>query len=305
MFPPDPPHSFAIPPGQVAPEPPKATAKSRRTSFRRWLWRGTPIVVVLLLLLALGTALLWHRIVIVIEPGHSGVLFRLWGGTQLDYVYPEGVHFINPLNTMYVYEVRKQVALHQFDVLTVRGLTLKLSLAIRYQPELQLLGMLHQRIGPDYLQRVVIPQTESVMRKQLGAYTAQDVYTNKEGLMTKAILLALDEIGRNFVQVEDIIIRSIDLPDKIEGAIEDKLIQEQLLDSYAYRIDTAKKEAERLQIQANGIKAYQETLDKSTSEKILRYEGIQATKELAKSNNAKVVVIGSGKDGLPLILNTQ
>ena len=276
----------------------------RRSRFRRWLWRKTPYVLVFTLISALVAFLLWDRVVIVIHPGEAGVLFRLFSGTRIDYVYPEGLHLISPLDRMYIYETRKQLARHEFDVLTVKGLSIRLLLAIRYQPEIQLLGMLHQRIGPDYLNRVIIPQAESVMRKELGNYTAEDIYTNKEGLLTKAILLALDEVGRNFVQVEDIIIREIQLPDKIKAAIEDKLTQEELLKSYEFRVQTAQKEAERRRIEAGGIKDYQAIIDKSLSDKVLQYGGIEATKELAKSNNAKVVIIGGGKDGLPLILNT-
>ena len=257
------------------------------------------------LVATLLTILLWNRVVIVIHSGNAGVLYRLFTGTQIDYVYPEGLELIFPWDTMYLYQIRKQIALHEFDVLTVKGLTVRLALAIRYQPEVQLLGILHKRIGPDYLERVIIPQTESVMRKELGNYTAEDIYTNKEGLLTNTILLALDEVGRNFVQVEDIIIRSITLPEKIRSAIEDKLTQEELLKSYEFRLQTAHKEAERLRIEANGIKDYQELIDKTLNDKVLKHAGIQATRDLARSNNAKIVVIGSGKDGLPLILNTQ
>jgi len=206
---------------------------------------------------------------------------------------------------MYIYETRKQVALHEFNILSNKGLTINLSLAIRYQPEVEVLGLLHQRIGPDYLNRVIIPQIESVMRKQLGNYDAEDIYTNKEGLMTNAILMALDEVGRNFVKVEDIIIRSISMPDTLKSAIEDKLAQEELAKSYEYRLEVAQKEAERLGIAAKGIHQYHSIIDQSMSQENLKYEGIQATKELAKSQNAKVIVVGSGKDGLPLILNTE
>lgn len=276
-----------------------------RAKFRRWLWGRVPGFMISLILLITLLVILWHRVVIIINPGYNGVLFHIFSGTEVDYVYTEGLNIINPLNTMYIYETRKQVALHDFHILSNKGLTINLSLAIRYQPEVEVLGLLHQRIGPDYLNRVIIPQIESVMRKQLGNYDAEDIYTNKEGLLTNAILMALDEVGRNYVKVEDIIIRSISMPDKIKAAIEDKLSQEELAKSYDYRVMVATKEAQRLGIEARGIDEYHATIDKNMSEKNLKYEGIQATKELAKSNNAKVIVVGSGKDGMPLILNTE
>ena len=282
-----------------------AKRAERRKRFRKWLFGKTPYIIVIMLGLVIALVILWFRIVIVIDAGQAGVLFRLFTGTQIDYVYSEGLHIISPLNTMYKYEVRKQVALHEFDILTSRGMTVHLSLAIRYQPEMELLGMLHQRIGPDYLKRVIVPQIESVMRRQLGSYTAEDIYTNKEGLLTNTILLALDEVGRNFVKMDDIIIRSIQMPETIKGAIEDKLSQEELLKSYEYRVQTAERDAERKTIEGRGISAYNDLVTKSLNENILKNAGIDATKELAKSNNAKIIVIGSGKDGLPLILNAQ
>lgn len=292
----------SVPPVQSTPPAGRLT---RRARFRRWLLRKSPYAFVLVLLSALLLVVLWYRIVIIIWPGTAGVLYHLFTGTQIDYVYPEGLVIVSPLNTMYIYETRKQVAFHEFDVLTSKGLTIHLALAVRYQPEVPLLGILHQKIGPDYLLRVIIPQAESVMRKELGNYTAEDIYTNKEGLLTNAILLALEEVGRNFVQVEDIIIRSITLPEAIKKAIEDKLVQEEVLKSYEYRVQTANREAERLRIEAGGIKDYHLTVAKGATEKSLRLQGIEATKDLAKSSNAKMVVIGAGKDGLPIILNAR
>lgn len=104
-----------------------------------------------------------------------------------------------------------------------------MDLAIRYRPERDLLGKLHQRIGPDYLTRVIIPQTESVLRKQLGNALAEHIYTHEGGLLTRAMLEAMAEIGRNFVEVEDIIIPRIRLPERVRVAIENKVVQEQIL----------------------------------------------------------------------------
>lgn len=276
---------------------------SAHAQLKRWVRRKLPMLIVLTLITALVVVFFFNRIVIIISSGQAGVLYRLFGGgTETDTIYTEGIHVINPFNTMYLYEVRKQLARHEFDVITNKGLSLHLSLAVRYRPEYELLGILHQRIGPDYLERVILPQIESVMRKQLGSYTAEQIYTNEEGLLTNAILSALDEVGRNYVEVEDIIIRSITLPPEIVDAIEDKLKQEEFMKSYEFRVKTAEKEAERLAIEAGGIKTYHDTINSSLTDQVLRNQGIEATKELAKSPNSKVVVIGSGKDGLPIIL---
>lgn len=281
--------------------------KKNSVYFRliRWAKRRSAILIVLALIIFLVVALLWKMIFITVGSGEAGVLYKRFSGTQIDRVYDEGFYIINPIDVLHIYEVRKQVAFHDFDVISNKGLIIHLSLAVRYRPEYDLLGILHQQIGPAYLNRVILPQIESVMRKQLGVYTAEEIYTNKEGLLTNAILTALDEVGRNYVEVEDIIIRSIRLPDKIVHAIEKKLEQEEFMKSYEFRIDTAKKEAERLEIEASGINRYHKIIDASLTESILKHKGIEATKELAESDNAKVVIIGGGKDGLPIILNTD
>jgi len=271
----------------------------------RWFQKKKPFLIIFLLLVALIVTFFWQRILITVDSGEAGVLFRRFTGTEIDKIYSEGFHVISPLDIMYIYETRNQVALHEFDVLSVKGLRIHLSMAIRYRPEYDLLGILHQRIGPDYLQRVILPQIESVMRKQLGNYGAEQIYTNEEGLLTNAILLALDEVGRNYVEVEDVIIRSLELPESIVNAIEDKLTQQEHLKSYEYRLKIATEEAERKAVEAEGIHRYQAIINQSLTKEMLTFKGIEATKELAESQNAKIVVIGSGKNGLPIILGEQ
>lgn len=273
--------------------------------MRLWLQRKLSYIVVSFLVLMLIVVFFWNYIFITIQPGEAGVLFRRFSGTEIDYVYPEGLHIISPLDTMNIYTVRKQVTFHEFDILTNKGLRVHMALAIRYQPEYDLLGVLHQEIGPEYVSTVIVPQTESVMRKELGQYTAEQVYTNEAGLLTNAILLAIEEVGRNFVEVKDIIIRNIQLPDTVKAAIEKKLIEEQTYKSYEFRLQIAVKEAERKRIDAEGIKTYQAIVDQSLTDRLLKHQGIKATLELSKSPNAKVVVIGTGKDGLPIILGNQ
>jgi prohibitin 1 len=206
---------------------------------------------------------------------------------------------------MTIYEVRKQVALHSLDVLSSEGLTLTLDLAIRYRPEYDLLGMLHERVGPDYLTRVVLPQTESVLRKELGNATAEAIYTNANGLLTRTMLKAMEEIDRNFVSVEDIIIRRIELPQTVRTAIENKIRQQQLLQSYAYRRQTAAKEAERKRIEAGGIRDYQRIVGETLDQRLLEHQGVAATLELAHSDNRKTVIIGTGNGSVPVILDAR
>lgn len=268
----------------------------------RWLQQKKPYLIIFLLILVFLIVVLWNRIVITANVGEAGVIFHRFTGTGIDKIYGEGVHIICPLDILTIYETRNQIALHEFDVLSVKGLRIHLAIAIRYRPRYDMLTVLHQRIGPDYLQRVVLPQIESVMRKQLGGYNADQIYTNENGLLNKAIVLAIDEVGRNYVVVDDVIIRSLALPENIVKAIEEKLAQQEHLRSYEFRLQTARKEAQRKIDEAWGIHEAQRIIGETLTPEILSFEGIKATKELAKSHNAKIVVIGSGKNGLPLIL---
>lgn len=268
----------------------------------RWLQQKKAYLIIFLLIFVFLIVVLWNRIVITANVGEAGVIFHRFTGTEIDKIYGEGVHIICPLDILTIYETRNQIALHEFDVLSVKGLRIHLAIAIRYRPRYDMLTVLHQRIGPDYLQRVVLPQIESVMRKQLGGYNADQIYTNENSLLNKAIVLAIDEVGRNYVVVDDVIIRSLALPENIVKAIEDKLAQQEHLKSYEFRLQTARKEAQRKIDEAWGIHEAQRIIGETLTPEILSFEGIKATKELAKSHNAKIVVIGSGKNGLPLIL---
>lgn len=273
------------------------------SNFRQWLRDKLPFMIVFTIIFLLMVVFFWNFILISIKPGQAGVLYkRLAGGTVIDYVYPEGIHIIWPFNEMTIYETRHQTVKHEFTVLTNKGLPITLKLAIRFYPEYEMLGVLHQRVGPDYVDKIVIPQVESVLRRNIGKYDPEVIYTNKEGVLTTIIVSALEEIGQKYVRVDDIIIRSMELPPSIQKAIEEKLVFEQQYKAYTFRLEREKQEAERKRIEAEGIKDYQRVISQTLTEQLIRWQGVQATLELSQSQNAKVVVIGSGEHGLPIIL---
>ncbi|HLA36002.1 MAG TPA: prohibitin family protein [Rhodocyclaceae bacterium] len=276
------------------------------SKFSSWTKDRAPWLVVGLLVVLLIVVALWGRIFILIKPGEAGVIYRpLTTGTVTDYIYPEGLHILQPLNSMFKYDTRVQIIFHDINVLTSSGLPIKLSIAVRFQPIYELIGVLHQTVGPDYPNKIILPQIESVMRRNIGNYTPEDIYTNREGVLSKIITLALEEVGRKFIQVDDIIIRSVELPETVRTSIENKLISEQMFLSYNFKLKTEEQEAKRKQIEAEGIKAYQDIITPTLTDKLLKWQGVQATLDLAKSNNAKVVVVGGGKDGLPIILGDR
>lgn len=221
---------------------------------------------------------------------------------MIDTVYPEGIHVILPFNKMYIYTIRKQQFRDSIDVLTFDGLTVRVKYTVRYYLDPSTLPLLHQIIGPDYVNVAIRPDVRSVIRTLFGQYKPEEIYTSQ-----KAIQLLFNEQSRahlaaRFVKIDDVPIESITLPARISQAIEEKMVQQQREGEYSYRTSIAKKEAERLQIESEGIRQYNDTVNKSLTPSILKWEGILATRELAKSPNAKVVVIGSGQSGLPIIL---
>jgi len=280
--------------------------KKFATRVGRWIKARVPYLVALVLILVLLVLFFWNRIFVVIGPGQAGALYRpLTSGTITDYVYPEGLHVLFPLNRMTIYDTRVQVIQHDLTVLTNRGLPITLKLAVRFRPIYELVGVLHQQVGADYPKKVILPQIESVLRRRIGQHSPEEIYTNKEGVLSNIISLAIQEVGQKFVEVDEIIIRTVELPEQVKTAIEEKLVYEQQHLAYQFRIDREEQEAERKRIEALGIMVYQDIISSTLDEKLLRWQGIQATLEIAKSDNSKVVVIGAGEQGLPIILGNQ
>ncbi|MCX2725800.1 prohibitin family protein [Roseibium salinum] len=261
----------------------------------------------LIFLLAFGVALalLWNRIVITVQSGEAGVLYRWVSGTEMNRIYGEGLHIIWPWNRMYVYNVRLQTQERGYTMLTQGGLPIDLQIAVRYQPDLRLLPLLHVTVGPEYLNKIVFPETEAVLRREVGQYTPEQVYTSKRGFLESIVVSSLTNVEDRYVIVDDVLVRSVELPPAVRLAVERKLTLSEEQKAYDYRLGIERKEAERKAIEADGIMRYQNTIKQSLNEDLLRWQGVQATRDLATSPNSKTVVIGGGRDGLPLILGSD
>ena len=270
------------------------------------IMRARPYLVVFWLTLTFVVALLWQNIFISIKPGEAGVLWqRFRGGTVIDTVFGEGFHVIFPWDRMAIYDVRIQSEDKEISVLTKNGLRVRIKLTIRYHPQYDMLGILHQQVGTNYLNRIVIPEVESLLRTTAGSYENHDVYTIQSMIVSKMLNQAANEVAYRFVRIDDIMIREVVLPTRIQEAIELKIEQEELALAYVYKLDREKQEAERRRIEAEGLKAANAILTASITKDLLTWRGIDATRDLAASTNSKIVVIGSGKGGMPLILNTE
>ncbi len=257
-------------------------------------------ISILILILVIAS---WSRMTVTVPAGHAGVLFRLLSGVDTVNTYGEGFHFMNPLNNMVVYKVRQQETSEDMNVLSSNGLEIKADVSAWYKPKFSQVGLLHAKVGEDYLRVIVIPALRASARSVIGRYTPEQIYSTKRDAIQDEIYeetkLILDE---KYVFLDRILIRSIVLPTKIKTAIESKLEQEQQSLEYKFKIEKAKKEAERQRIDAQGKAKANEILNASLTDKILREKGIGATLELAKSPNSKVVIIGNSEDGMPLIL---
>jgi len=266
----------------------------------RWMYSLLTLLLTILVVL-----ILWNRIVITIYAGEGGVLFKRWGGTVIDKLYPEGIHVILPWNIMTNYNLRVQEKRHNFSVLSKQGLKIDIKISIRFRPEADMIGVLHQKIGPNYINSVVIPEVESVIRRYFGNFNDEEIYTSKGAILEKILDDATKQLLDKYIVLDDLIIRSIEFPVSVKDAIQNKITQYHKYKEYEYRIERAKLEANRKVIEANGITKYKDIISKNITKDYLTWEGIQATVKLASSSNSKVIVIGSGKNGLPIILNTQ
>lgn len=265
--------------------------------------RFLPYIIVGVVGIAL-LLLLSSSIFVTIRSGEAGVLYRKFnGGTVTDIYLSEGFHVKAPWNSVFVYDVRTQEDKQVMDVLSKNGLSIKLDISYRYSPKIEDLGILHKEVGQNYVEKIIIPEIRSSVRKVIGSYDPEELYSSKRDTIQDEIFTATrNNIGRKYLNLDAILIRSVELPPTIKTAIENKLKQEQESKEYEFRLEKETKEAERKRIEAQGIKDFQDIVSEGISDKLLKWKGIEATLELAKSTNSKVVVIGQGDDGLPLIL---
>ena len=189
------------------------------------------------------------------------------------------------------------------QVLSKNGLTITIDLSYRFKPMDQRIGYLHDEVGADYYDRIIRPEIRSATREVIGKYLPEELYsTKREAIQTEIFDRTAEALKTKNILLDKALIREVELPQKLQAAIERKLEQEQAALEYEFKLERAKQEAERQRIEAEGKAAANNIINASLTDKILKEKGIEATERLAGSNNAKVVVVGSGKDGLPIIL---
>jgi prohibitin 1 len=258
-------------------------------------------VIVLVIFLSKST--------VTINSGEVGVLYKTFGGGVVTEEIPlgEGFQVVAPWNKVFVYNVRQQELLErEMSVLSSNGLEIKLDASVLYQPTAATVGLLHQTRGKDYLNSVIIPAVRSATRSVVGRYTPEQLYSTKRDAIQNEIFEETKKIVEpQYIQLNTILVRDVTLPPTIKTAIESKLKQEQESLEYEFRLVTAAKEAEKQIIEAKGKADANRILSASLNEQILQDKGIEATIKLSESPNSKVIIIGGGKSGMPIILGNQ
>ena len=261
-----------------------------------------------LILLGIVLIIFLSKSTVTIDAGEAGVLWKRFDGGVVtdDAAMGEGFHLVAPWNNVVVYEVRQQELFEKMKVLSSKGLDIILEVSAWYVPQGENLGKLHQEKGENYLERVIKPALRSAARSVVGRYTPEQLYASKRDVIQSQIYEETRKILEvQYIHLNEVLVRDVTLPSTIKDAIERKLKQEQESLEYEFRLVTAQKEAQKQIIEAKGKADANKILSASLTDKILQDKGIEATLELSKSPNSKVVIVGSSKDGLPLILGNN
>ena len=271
--------------------------------------------IALILMLCIATILvLWPVVVVQVPVGYNGVLYRpLSNGVDEKRVLKEGLTLKMPWNSVTQYNIQLQTETLELAVMTSDLLKTKVKLVFQYELYPNTLPLLHKYVGPDYLNKILIPQISSITRARIGMYPASKAFTQNFSEVLRDVAISTDSIiiddlsppglfNIRLVSIKDAQIVAITFPEAYERAIDSKLVEQAKSEAYEYILLAAKQEAVRKGIEAEGIKQFQDTVKATLSDNYLRWKGIEATEKLAESNNAKIIVYGQGSTGLPLIM---
>ena len=304
--------------GTPAPAPP--------TRWRRFLDRHLPSVVIYLMVATLVGVVLYPHMVITVPSGYVGVLWkRFGGGTVLDprRLKNEGFNLILPWNRVFLYDLRLQSFTESYNAISSDGVSLTATVIVRFRLQRDSVPVIHQAVGPDYVKVLAMPGIGSLTREVIAQYTAEQVYsTARQEIQDKIRSLVEARLSEKMMEHEgeeesyrvsmrdtfilyDVLVTGIELPAAIVAAINRKTEQYYIAEEYKFRVEREKRESERKKIEAEGIREFQQIVSQGISDSYLRWRGIEATLQLSQSTNSKVVIIGGGKDGLPVILNTD
>jgi len=262
---------------------------------------GTAMRLVGLAVIGFLAVILLFSAVTRVDSGAVGVL-TLFGRVTGE-ALPEGMHLINPLKTNNELSIRTQEIKETASVPSSEGLVMNLDTSLIFHLNPERAADVFQKIGPRYTEVLIEPNLRAAIREATASHSANALYTGEREAVARQIFDQLASLlGQRGFIVESVLLRDIQLPATLKASIESKQQAEQEALAMSFRLQKEKQEAERKRIEAAGIRDFQQIVAQGISSQLLEWKGIEATESLAKSPNAKVVVIGSGKNGLPLIL---
>src|SRR4249920_1522482 len=253
------------------------------------------LVVVIIVVMASTTS---------IPTGNVGVL-TLFGRVTGE-TLPEGIHLVNPLKSVQKLSVQTQSVKESANVPSNEGLILALDTSLLFRLDKSKAAYVFQTVGNNYAEKIVEPTLRAAIRASTSAHSANALYTNARELVQQQIQDELTaQLAPRGVIVENVLLRDVQLPAMLKGSIEAKQQAEQDALRMSFIMQKEKQEADRKSIEAKGIADFQKIVAQGISPQLLEWKGIEATEKLATSANAKVVIIGNPKNGLPLVLEPK
>ncbi len=273
---------------------------------RRRRLRRLDRAVIAALVLLMSTLALWPSVFVRIGTGEVGVLYRLLGGgTETDFVYHEGLVMKLPWDEIILYQRQTHAVSQEVVALTNDGLPVTFEITTLYHPDVEKAGFIHRDIGPDFVNRVVLPASNQAIRRAVGLHPSRDLYSPAVSKVSAEAVADLQSLTAPYwIVIENLLIHRIELPPAIDSAVDAKLRQEQIAASYAFRIPLAKAEAARRRIAGIGQRIFYSILAESLTPQTLAWQGIKASVALARSPNTKVVVAGSSDAAASLIISS-
>lgn len=237
-----------------------------------------------------------------VSAGHAGVVVLY--GSVYDEPLDAGLHFINPFAKVEELSLRTKMLEYVNTVPSKEGLGIGLQIAMQYNLNRSSVTNIYKTLDKNYEDILLRPLLSATLREISSNREAKAMYTSTDRV---AMHFELDAQMKKYLHpkgftVQEILLRNIELPAKLKDAIENKLQMEQESERMEFVLQKEQKEAQRKKIEAEGIHQFQQIVAQGIDDNLLRWKGIEATLDLSKSNNSKVVVVG-GSDGLPLILN--
>ncbi len=240
----------------------------------------------------------------VIPAGNIGVVDFF--GTVSDNTLKSGINFVNPLARIVKMSVKTQELKEVMEVPSKEGLTVQLEVSVLYHLNPDKAADVYKTVGEEYEGIILEPQVRSVTRGVTASFEAKALYTSEREHLSKMILddIKIATVARG-INVESAPLRRVTLPAGLSASIEQKLQSEQESQRMQFVLTKEKQEADRKRIEAQGISDFQKIVNQGLNSQLLTWKGIEATEKLANSPNSKVIVIGSGKTGLPLIFDAK